>query len=125
MEVKFYKCETCGNVALKVVDEGPTLVCCGNPMVELATNLDGAPEKHIPSVQIEGSTVDVQIGAELHPELEVHHIMFICLVTEKGYQIVPIEAGIAPRAVFTVNPEDTPLKVYEYCNVHGLWVADI
>ena len=126
MEVKFYKCETCGNIAIKVVDSGVGLVCCGHPMVELIPDsVEAATEKHIPAVNIEGNTVDVQIGSVLHPTLEEHHIMFICLVTEKAYQIHPLIAGVEPRAVFTVDSDDKPVKVYEYCNIHGLWVAEV
>ena len=35
MEIKFYKCEHCGNIAIKVVDSGVPMICCGEPMVEL------------------------------------------------------------------------------------------
>ena len=28
----FYKCEICGNVAIKLVDSGVPMFCCGMPM---------------------------------------------------------------------------------------------
>lgn len=123
MQVKFYKCETCGNIALKVVDKGPSLYCCGNPMVELVPDSqEAATEKHIPDVKMNGDTMEVQIGSVLHPTLEEHHIQFICLVTEDAYQIHPIAAGVEPRATFELVAGDKPVCVYEYCNIHGLWV---
>ena len=35
MDIKLYKCAHCGNIAIKVVDSGVPLVCCGEPMEEL------------------------------------------------------------------------------------------
>ena len=33
--MKFYKCNTCGNVITKLVDSGVPVVCCGEKMQEL------------------------------------------------------------------------------------------
>ena len=39
----FYKCEVCGNVALKLVDKGVPMFCCGQKMSEIKPNtVDGA-----------------------------------------------------------------------------------
>lgn len=126
MEVKFYKCMHCGNIALKVVDSGVDLVCCGEPMVELIPDVqDAALEKHVPAVEINGSNVHVNIGSVDHPMLEEHHIQFICLLTDKGYEIHPLKAGEAPAADFTLEAGEKPIAVYEHCNLHGLWKADL
>lgn len=126
MQVKFYKCEHCGNIALKVVDAGVPMVCCGEKMVELvAGSVDAAREKHVPAVTVEGANVHVQVGSVEHPMTEEHLIQFICLVTEKGYQIAQLTAADAPKAEFVVAEGDTAVAVYEYCNLHGLWVAEL
>ena len=118
MDVKFYKCMHCGNIAVKVFDAGVPLVCCGEKMVELvAGSQDAALEKHVPVV--------VNVGSVDHPMLEEHWIQFICLVTDKGYQIHPLAPGEAPHAEFVIAEGETPLKVYEHCNLHGLWVTEI
>ena len=123
MDVKFYKCMHCGNIAVKVFDAGVPLVCCGEKMVELvADSQDAALEKHVPAVEVEGNKVIVNVGSVDHPMLEEHWIQFICLVTDKGYQLAP---GDAPHAEFVVAEGETPLKVYEHCNLHGLWVTEI
>ena len=36
MEIKFYFCAHCKNVAIKVVDHKVPLFCCGEKMTELA-----------------------------------------------------------------------------------------
>ncbi len=114
MDVKFFKCMHCGNIAVKVFDAGVPLVCCGEKMVELvADSQDAALEKHVPAVEVD------------HPMTEEHWIQFICLVTDKGYQIKPLTPADAPHAEFTVPAGETPVKVYEHCNLHGLWVTEL
>ena len=126
MDVKFYKCMHCGNIAVMVFDAGVPLVCCGEKMVELvADSQDAALEKHVPAVEVEGNKVIVNVGSVDHPMLEEHWIQFICLVTDKGYQTHPLAPGDAPHAEFVVAEGETPLKVYEHCNLHGLWVTEI
>lgn len=126
MDVKFFKCMHCGNIAVKVFDAGVPLVCCGERMVELvADSQDAALEKHVPVVEVEGDKVIVNVGSVDHPMMEEHWIQFICLVTDKGYQIKPLNPGEAPRAKFVVPAGEKPLRVYEHCNLHGLWVTEI
>lgn len=97
MDVKFYKCMHCGNIAVKVFDAGVPLVCCGEKMVELvAGSQDAALEKHVPAVEVEGNKVVVNVGSVDHPMLEEHWIQFICLVTDKGYQIHPLAPAMPP-----------------------------
>lgn len=126
MDLKFYKCMHCGNIAIKLFDSGVPMVCCGDKMTELTANTtDAALEKHVPAVTVDGSTVHVQVGSTLHPMTPEHYITFICLVTEKGYQIAELTPEDAPIADFALVDGDAPVKVYEYCNIHGLWVAEL
>ena len=126
MELKFYKCAHCGSIAVKPFDSGVPLVCCGEPMTELVANTtDAAVEKHVPAVTVDGANVHVQVGSTAHPMTPEHYITFICLVTKKGYQIAPLSPEDAPVADFAVAAGDEPVKVYEYCNLHGLWVAEV
>ena len=51
MATKFYKCNHCGNVVVKVVDSKVPVVCCGEKMQELVPNtIDASNEKHVPVV---------------------------------------------------------------------------
>ena len=126
MDVKFFKCMHCGNVVVKVFDQGVPVVCCGENMAELhANDTDGAREKHVPQVTVDGATVTVKVGEVAHPMTEPHFITMIVLVTEKGYQIAPLTPSDAPEATFAVAEGDKPVRAYEYCNLHGLWVAEI
>ncbi len=124
--VKFYICETCKNIITKIVDSKVPVVCCGKPMKELVhVAVDGALEKHVPKVTIEGNTVKVQIGEVIHPMLPEHYIQFIALETKNGVQIKNLKAGDEPKAEFVLADGDEAVAVYEYCNLHGLWVKEV
>ena len=126
MKIAFYRCNHCGNIAVKVVDSGVPLVCCGEQMELLvAGTTDAAVEKHVPAVTVEGNKVVAHIGSVDHPMTPEHYIQLICLVTQKGYQIAPLTADDAPEAVFAVAEGDAPVAVYEYCNIHGLWAKEL
>ncbi len=124
--MKFYKCETCGNIITKLNDSGVPVVCCGKPMTELVPGAtDGALEKHVPAVTVDGSKVTVQVGEVEHPMMEEHFIQFIVLETEGGFQKKTLKPGDKPVAEFIVADGDKAVAAYEYCNLHGLWVKEI
>lgn len=123
-EVKFFVCEHCGNLVEMVNDSGVPMMCCGQKMTELKPNTtDAAVEKHVPVVKVEGSQVTVEVSSVQHPMTEEHHIAWVCLQTEKGSQLKYLDPVGKPAAVFTLE-EDKAVKVFAYCNLHGLWVAD-
>ena len=123
----FYRCEGCGNFVTFLGEKTAcTPKCCGTPMAELQPNSTGAaPEKHIPVVSCEGSMVTVTVAATEHPMTEEHHIQFIVLETTQGFQKKDLQTGGAPRAVFALAEGEKPVAAYEYCNLHGLWKAEI
>lgn len=126
MNIEFYRCEHCGNIAVKAVDSGVPLVCCGQKMTKLVAGaVDAAVEKHVPAVSIDGAQVSVRVGSVEHPMTPEHYIQFVCLVTQNGYQMAPLSADGEPVATFALVEGDEPVAVYEYCNLHGLWVNEL
>ena len=124
--LKFYLCETCKNIITKVYDSKVPVVCCGKPMKELVPGaVDGALEKHVPAVIVDGKNIKVQIGEVIHPMVVEHYIQFIALETKNGFQIKQLKAGEEPKAEFVLVDGDEAVAVYEYCNLHGLWVKEV
>ena len=122
--MKYYICETCGNIIEKINDSGVPVVCCGKPMKELiAGTVDASKEKHIPVYSVEGNKVSVVVGSVEHPMVEVHYIQWIVLKTNKGIQRKHLSPNEAPRAEFTLLEGEVVEEVYEYCYLHGLWKA--
>lgn len=124
MTTKFYKCETCGNVVVKLVDSKVPLVCCGSKMQELVPNtVDASNEKHVPQVTLlENNTIKVEVGSVAHPMTAEHHIAFIYVETDKGG--IKVDLTDKPEAIVALG-DAKAVVVYEYCNLHGLWKTEL
>ncbi|MBQ8880083.1 MAG: desulfoferrodoxin [Clostridia bacterium] len=123
---KFYVCEKCGNLVGVIECGGGSLVCCGAKMKAIEAGVvEASREKHIPDVKVEGNTVKVTVGSVIHPMSEEHHISWIYLETSKGGQRRALSYDGTPEATFTLSDGETPVSVYAYCNLHGLWKADL
>ena len=122
---KFYICEHCGNLIGMIHDAGVPMMCCGKKMTKLEAGVvEASHEKHIPVVKVDGNIVHVEVGSVEHPMLDVHSILWVYLQTDKGGQRKNLEVGKAPVVSFALADEK-PIAVYAYCNLHGLWKADI
>lgn len=93
-------------------------------MNELVANtVDASTEKHVPvATRLDDCTIKVDVGSVPHPMIKEHHIVFIYLETEDGGQ--RIDLTDKPQALFCTC-RSKPIAVYEYCNLHGLWKADL
>lgn len=121
--VEFYRCEKCGNIVALLEVGGGTLTCCGQAMTKLVVNsTDAAQEKHVPVVTREGGKIKVEVGSTLHPMLPEHYIEWIAFVAEDKVQFTFLKPGEEPKAEFDNAESGT---VYAYCNLHGLWDADL
>lgn len=120
--MRFFICEHCGNIVEMVKDKGVPVMCCGQKMTELIPGTsDGAKEKHVPVVTIDGNKVCVIVGEIEHPMVEAHFIEWIAVETSNGAQMKMLKPGQAPKAEFMLVEGDTIEAVYAYCNLHGLW----
>lgn len=124
MTTKFYKCEMCGNVVVKLVDSKVPLMCCGKKMEELVPNtVDASNEKHVPVVTyLDNNIIKVQVGSVAHPMEAEHHIAFIYVETDKGG--IKVDLSDKPEAIIALG-DAKAVAVYEYCNLHGLWKTEL
>ena len=124
-ENRFYVCEHCGNIIGMIHNAGVPMMCCGQKMTQLVPGVvEASHEKHIPVATVEGNTVKVTVGSVEHPMAEEHHISWVYLQTDKGGQRKCLEVGKAPEVTFALADEKA-VAVYAYCNLHGLWKADL
>lgn len=94
-------------------------------MEEMIPNTtDGALEKHVPVVEVNGRDVTVTVGSVAHPMLEEHRIQWIALETKEGAQRKELHPGQAPCASFALSEGDEVIAAYEYCNLHGFWKSE-
>ena len=121
-ELKFYRCNVCGNLAVKLVDSGVKMHCCGKEMQEYTPNTtDGAVEKHLPVISEKCGNVDISVGSVSHPMTEEHYIQFIVLQTSNGYYFKELNPNDLPKATFTLSKGEKVISAYSFCNLHGLW----
>lgn len=120
-----------------------------------ANSTDAAKEKHVPVSAIESGKIKVTVGSVTHPMTAEHFIEWIAQVTDNKIEIVHLKPGMEPKAEFTnysgedeilftgKNDEIVPnceanpcnfvyndkiakkVAVYAYCNLHGLWKAEL
>ena len=125
-EHKFFICKHCGNIIGMIHNSGVPVVCCGEKMQELTPNTtDGAHEKHVPVIEVSGNKVTVKIGSAPHPMLPEHHIAWVYLQTKMGGQRKCLTVNSEPKVSFALTEDDSPVAAFEYCNLHGLWKADV
>lgn len=122
---KFYICEHCGNIIGMVYDSGVPVVCCGQKMTRLEPGtVEASHEKHTPVVNVENGAVKVNIGSVPHPMIDEHFIQWVYLQTDRGGQRKCLSPGDSPEVSFALADEK-PVAVFAYCNLHGLWVAEL
>lgn len=122
---EIYKCEICGNMVILIQDGVGELVCCNQPMaLQKANTKEMAAEKHLPVVTKTARGFKVSIGKIDHPMATDHYIQSILVYFEDGKSgrkdLLP---GDSPSAEFFMDK--MPKYVQAYCNIHGLWRADL
>lgn len=123
---RFFICRHCGNIVGLINDSGAPISCCGDKMEELVANtVDAAKEKHVPVVAVDGNIVNVTVGSVEHPMLPAHYIQWIYLETTHGGQRKALLLSEKPQASFALVDGEKPVAVYEYCNLHGLWMTEV
>ena len=123
--LEFYISKKCNNVFELISGSGVDGACDGEGLKRLLPDtVEASREKHIPIVKIEGESVTVSVGSVEHPMTEEHGILWAVLETDRGVYRKCLETSKAPIVSFCVRGE-SPIAVYAYCNLHGLWKADL
>ncbi len=122
--MNIYYCKHCKRICYTYPVDS-TLVCCGDEMTLLqAKTEDVGNEKHLPVVEkIAENKISVKVGSVTHPMLENHWIQWIFIENGDRYLIKTFNPGEEPAAEFDVDLSK-PVKVYEFCNIHGLWMTE-
>ena len=124
--MKVFKCTKCNNMISYLEKDACDVKCCGETMVELVPNTtDAAGEKHVPVIEVSGNIVTVKVGSVEHPMTEAHSIQWIAIETEQGRQRKILTSDDKPEATFALVEGDKVKEAYEYCNLHGLWKAEV
>lgn len=124
--LKFYRCNTCGNLFLTLIDPNVTPTCCGSSMEIIEANkLHEGAEKHIPIIENNDGKVTVKVGIQAHPMSPEHRIEWIAITDGDRVEIQKLGLTSEPAATFTdMRFDDGKLRAYAFCNIHGLWSSE-
>ena len=121
--VRFYKCEKCGNVIGLIHGNEENIKCCGEEMKLLQANTtDAANEKHVPVYERDGDEIIVKVGEVEHPMEEDHYIMWIAQVSDNRTTRIRLHPGESTETRFPYIPDST---LFAYCNKHNLWKKEV
>ena len=126
--MKHFVCKNCGNLAALIENRGPRISCCKKEMEEIVPNVaEASKEKHTPVFAVDGKKITVTVGEgdNAHPMLPTHAISWVLLITDKGFQRKILVPDGKSEAVFYIADDERLLKIFSYCNVHGLWVTEV
>lgn len=123
--MNIFYCKHCKRIVYTFYGGG-NLTCCGDEMTLLQPKRkDVGNEKHLPVVErIREDQIKVTIGSVLHPMTAEHLIQWVFVAQDHHFQIKTFEPEQEPVALFSVHPEQS-IKVYEFCNLHGLWLTEL
>lgn len=118
--MKFYKCNKCGNILASINEKNDNVICCGEMMTLLKSrSVDASVEKHVPILLEENGVKKVFVGEVEHPMTEEHYIEFIAVETTSEMLIKKLKPNEKPE--FILNTNEEIIRMYAYCNLHGLW----
>ncbi|MDR1660750.1 MAG: desulfoferrodoxin [Desulfovibrio sp.] len=121
---EIYKCERCCNIVEVLHGGGGDLSCCGQAMTFIqAGAVDASREKHVPVIEKTDNGFKVSVGSVTHPMEEKHYIEWIELLADNKSCLQQLKPGDVPEAGFSVEAASVAARAY--CNLHGLWKAEI
>ncbi|MGL4737198.1 MAG: helix-turn-helix domain-containing protein [Cellulosilyticaceae bacterium] len=115
--IKFYVCETCGNVISSTNDV--TLSCCGGKKLEALEAHTEIDEAHMPQIEVIEDDLFVTFN---HPMTKAHTISFVAYVTFDKLHLMKLYPEQNPEVRFCKRGRGT---LYVYCTEHGLWAKRI
>lgn len=127
MNIKFYKCDVCGQLVAVIDNKDICPSCCNQSMREICPkeNEKELEEKHVPVYRLSKDKIEVEVGSSTHPSTEAHYIEWIGISTDQGVQRKYLRPGDKPKVTFYLDRNEKVLGVYAYCNIHSLWKKEI
>jgi|SRR5690554_4908406 len=120
--MKFYLCNNCNQVHIKVIDNDIVGSCCDEKLQEIIPNFAETEKSiHMPRIRQTGNFVKIIVGEDEHPMVDIHYISFILLETNLGVQYKRLDKKSSPSADFIIANNEEIVNVYIYCTLHSLW----
>ena len=124
--LKFYRCNSCGNLFLVMIDPCVTPSCCGTEMQQLdhTRHSHEGSESHLPIISLHEDYTEVRVGLQLHPMDSQHRIEWVVLTDGKRIEVQKLGLTTNPIVRFSKMDDSGKLRAYAFCNIHGLWESE-
>lgn len=123
--LKFYRCNTCGNLMFVMIDPNVRPTCCGTDMEILdSTHGTEGSEKHAPIIEFNQNGTEVQVGLQLHTMEPEHRIEWVALTDGERVEIQRLGLTTPPVVKFSKMDSKGKVRAYAFCNIHGLWQSE-
>lgn len=123
-KLEIFKCDACKKTIQVLLDGAGELVCCNKPMIKMIAHAGNEMknEYHIPVTIATDNNEFIQVGKELHPMSQEHHIELIQVISECGKKIMLHYLSEDDEPKIKMYCDDFgQYKMREICNIHGLW----
>mmetsp|Transcript_40985 Transcript_40985/g.130238 ORF Transcript_40985/g.130238 Transcript_40985/m.130238 type:complete len:199 (-) Transcript_40985:89-685(-) len=91
-------------------------------------NDQGAPEKHLPKIQVTGETVEMSVAHVMDP-VKPHYIEYMWLKDAKSGEVLSakqfVDSDASPPTFSSTVAKGTTVEPVLYCNLHGLWKGEV
>ncbi|MDP2426441.1 MAG: desulfoferrodoxin family protein [Candidatus Izemoplasmatales bacterium] len=123
--MNIFYCKHCKRIVYTYYGGG-NLTCCGDEMTLLQPKTkDVGNEKHLPVIErLSDDLIKVSVGSVMHPMTDDHWIQWVFVAQNQHFQIKTLLPNETPVVEFTIQPNQS-IKVYEFCNLHGLWLTEL
>jgi len=124
-KLDLYKCNICGNIVEVLAGGNGELVCCGQNMELINTNVSDIEElndKHVPVIEKTIEGYKIRIGATRHPMTNEHHINFIQAISKDDKYVKTKFLSEEDEPELNVKCKcEASLWARALCNIHGLF----
>ena len=121
MNLKFLRCNKCGNVVEIINEENFKIFCCNERMFEIQIRpISKQIGKSYPEYQLIENEVFVDASSYHVENNEYHNFLWIIIKTKLGYQFQNVDVEF-PLLHFSLSDNDFLESVYGYSDKNILW----
>ena len=119
--MKFYMCSKCNQIYFSEGELNHNLACCEEKVEELTPiEINDVLDHHSIVIRKTGNFVKISLN-DKHPMVETHHIKFIALQTNEGFQYKELDYLKERKTTFILSNTETIIQIYTFCNIHLLF----
>ena len=115
--MKLFRCNNCNRLIVEITDESSKINCCKENLELIDLAKVNQSEEHKPHYRHVGNLLNVKIGKNSHPMIDIHYIKYIIVQTTNGIQIERLKPNTNSNTNILLKDNEEVIGVYSYCSV--------